>query len=220
MENRKCPSCGGEMELSVSQKCLVCPYCDTHIDVEIEDDGNTALLDEKMFDFLWDLNALKQYENVVTSLDSFRYCLNRLKTADSVTQYIRSTLINDEDVASEGIHQNRLDKVMPKISGLMEPGEHIILYGDDGLLSRGKCFFVVTDRRSIFVDGRQRASVLHGDVTALRLDPNGGYPRWKVNNQEAQYIPGVGTKYRLQGAAAALICLFAREKSAGRIRLM
>ena len=138
MENRKCPSCGGEMELSVSSKCMVCPFCDTHIDVEIKDDGNGALLDTRMFDILWDIKALKKHENVVTCLDSFRYCLNSLKTADSVAKYIRTALINDEDVASEGINQNRIDKIMPKIADLMDSDEHIIVYGDDGLISRGK----------------------------------------------------------------------------------
>ena len=136
------------------------------------------------------------------------------------TKYIRTTLINDEDVASEDINQNRIDKIMPKIADLMDSDEHIIVYGDDGLILRGKCFFVVTDRRSIFVEGKRRNTVLHSDVSALRLDPNGGYPRWKVNNQDAQYIPGVGTKYRLQGAVAALICLYAGQHSFEKIRLM
>ena len=220
MENRKCPSCGGEMELSVSNKCLVCPFCDTHIDVEIEDDGNGTLLDTKMFDILWDIRALKQFENVVTCLDSFCYCLNSLKTTDSVTKYIRTALIKEEDVASEGINQNRLDKIMPKIGEFLDTDEHIIVYGDDGILSRGKCFFVVTDKRSIFIDGKKKSSVLHSDVTVLRLAPNGGYPRWKVNNQDEQYISGVGTKYRLQGAVAALICLYARQHSSEKIKLM
>lgn len=220
MENRKCPSCGGEMELSVSNKCLVCPFCDTHIDVEIEDDGNGTLLDTKMFDILWDIRALKQFENVVTCLDSFCYCLNSLKTTDSVTKYIRTALIKEEDVASEGINQNRLDKIMPKIGEFLDTDEHIIVYGDDGILSRGKCFFVVTDKRSIFIDGKKKSSVLHSDVTVLRLAPNGGYPRWKVNNQDEQYISGVGTKYRLQGAVAALICLNARQHSSEKIKLM
>ena len=220
MENRKCPSCGGEMELSVSNKCMVCPFCDTHIDVEIEDDGNGTLLDTKMFDILWDIRALKQFENVVTCLDSFCYCLNSLKTTDGVTKYIRTALIKEEDVASEGINQNRLDKIMPKIGEFLDTDEHIIVYGDDGILSRGKCFFVVTDKRSIFIDGKKKSSVLHSDVTVLRLAPNGGYPRWKVNNQDEQYISGVGTKYRLQGAVAALICLYARQHSSEKIKLM
>lgn len=220
MENRKCPSCGGEMELSISNKFLVCPFCDMHIDVEIEDDGTVVLLDPKMFDILWDINDLKKHKNVVLSLDSFCYCLNSLKTVDSVTKYIRTTLIKDEDVASENINQNRIDKIMPKIADLMDADEHIIVYGDDGLFSRGKCFFVVTNRRSIFIKGKRKKSVLHNDVAAMQLDPNGGYPRWKVNNQDVQYIPGVGTKYRLQGAVAALICLYARENSSDKIKLM
>ena len=193
-------------------KCLVCPFCDTHIDADIQDDGNTGMLNEKMFDFLWKLDSLKQYDNVIAVLDSMRYCLNSLKTAESVSKYIRTTLLTDEDVASEGINQKRLDKIMPKITELVEPGERIIVYGDDGILSRGKEFFVITDKRSIFVNGKKTDAVLHREISAMRLDPNGGYPRWKLNNQDRFAVTGIGNKYRLQGAIAALICLFAAEQ--------
>lgn len=219
MNTRKCPSCGAEMELSLSNKCLVCPFCDTHIDVEIQVDGNTGMLDEKMFDFLWNLDDLKQYENVIAVLDSMRYCLNSLKTAERVSQYIRTALLTDEDVASEGINQNRIDKIMPKITELIEPGERIIVYGDDGILSRGKEFFVITDKRSIFVNGKKTGSVLHREISAVRLDPNGGYPRWKLNNQDGFAVTGIGNKYRLQGAIAALICMFAAEQHGGREKI-
>ena len=222
MNTRKCPSCGGEMELSIMNKCLVCPFCDTHIDADIQDDGNTGMLNEKMFDFLWKLDSLKQYDNVIAVLDSMRYCLNSLKTAESVSKYIRTTLLTDEDVASEGINQKRLDKIMPKITELVEPGERIIVYGDDGILSRGKEFFVITDKRSIFVNGKKTDAVLHREISAMRLDPNGGYPRWKLNNQDRFAVTGIGNKYRLQGAIAALICLFAAEQRGekAKIKLM
>ncbi len=219
MNTRKCPSCGGEMELSLSDKCLICPFCDTHIDVDIQDDGKTGMLDEKMFDFLWNPESLKQYENVTANLDSMRYCLNTLKTAEKISQYIRSTLLTDEDVASEGINQKRIDKIMPKISELLEPGEHIIVYGDDGLFSRGKEFFVITDKRSIFVNGKKTVAVQHREISAMRLDPNGGYPRWKLNNQEDFAVTGIGNKYRLQGAIAALICLLAAEQHGSREKI-
>ena len=219
MNTRKCPSCGAEMELSLSNKCLICPFCDTHIDVEIQDDGNTGMLDENMFDFLWNLDDLKQYENVIAVLDSMRYCLNSLKTAERVSQYIRTALLTDEDVASEGINQNRIDKIMPKITELIEPGERIIVYGDDGIFSRGKEFFVITDKRSIFVNGKKTGSILHREISAVRLDPNGGYPRWKLNNQDSFAVTAIGNKYRLQGAIAALICIFAAEQQGGREKI-
>ena len=219
MNTRKCPSCGAEMELSLSNKCLICPFCDTRIDVEIQDDGNTGMLDENMFDFLWNLDDLKQYDNVIAVLDSMRYCLNSLKTAESVSKYIRTALLTDEDVASEGINQNRIDKIMPKITELIEPGERIIVYGDDGIFSRGKEFFVITDKRSIFVNGKKTGSVLHREISAVRLDPNGGYPRWKLNNQDSFAVTGIGNKYRLQGAIAALICMFAAEQHGGREKI-
>lgn len=220
MNTRKCPSCGGEMELSISSKCLICPFCDTHIDVDIKDEGNTGLLDDRMFDFLWNLKTLKTYEKAVESIDSMRYCLNSLKTAESVVKYIRTTLISDEDVASAGINQHRIDKVMPQISGFMEPGEQIIVYGDDGIFSRGKEYFVITDKRSIFVNGKKTGTVAHSEVIALRLDPNIGSPRWKLNNQDSFAVTGVGNKYRLQGAVAALICLYAWDANKEKIKLM
>ena len=219
MNTRKCPSCGGEMNLSISNKCLICPFCDMHIDVEIQDDGNTGMLDERMFDFLWNLDDLKQYENVIAVLDSMRYCLNSLKTAESVSEFIRTALLTDEDVASEGINQNRIDKIMPKITELIEPGERIIVYGDDGIFSRGKEFFVITDKRSIFVNGKKTGSILHREISAVRLDPNGGYPRWKLNNQDSFAVTAIGNKYRLQGAIAALICIFAAEQQGGREKI-
>lgn len=219
MNTRKCPSCGGEMELSIAKKCLICPFCDTHIDVDIQDDGNSGMLDEKMFDFLWDLDILKQYDSVVTVLDSMRYCLNSLQSAESVSKYIRTTLLTEEDVASEGINQNRIDKIMPKISEMLEPGEHLIVYGDEGILSRGKEFFVITDKRSIFVNGKKSGAVLHREISAIRLNPNGGYPRLRLNNQDNFSVTGVGNKYRLQGAIAALICLFAAEQSGGKEKI-
>ncbi len=92
---------------------------------------------------------------MIAVLDSMRYCLNSLKTAERVSQYIRTALLTDEDVASEGINQNRIDKIMPKIAGLIEPGERIIVYGDNGIFSKGKEFFVITDKRSIFVNGKK-----------------------------------------------------------------
>ena len=216
MDTRKCPSCGGEMELSISNKCLICPFCNTHIDVDMQDDGNTGMLDERMFDFLWNLDSLKQYDNVIAVLDSMRYCLNSLKTTESVSKYIRTALLTDEDVASEGINQKRIDRIMPKIAELIEPGERIIVYGDDGIFSRGKEFFVITDKRSIFVKGKKSGAILHSEIGAMRLAPNGGYPRWLLNNQDSFAVTGIGHKYRLQGAIAALICLFAAEQRGGK----
>ena len=220
MNTRKCPSCGGEMELSISNKCLICPFCDTHIDVDIKDDDNTALLDEKIFDFLWQLDSLKKFEKVVEGIDSMRYCLNNLKSTDSIIDFIRTALITDTDVASEGINQERIDKVMPKIASLIEPDEHIIVYGDDGIISRGKEFFVITDNRSIFVNGKKINSIQHSEISVIRLNPNGGYPRWLLNNHDEFAVSGIGNKYKLQGAIAALVCLFSWNARKEKIKLM
>jgi len=53
----------------------------------------------------------------------------------------------------------------------------------------------------------------------VRLDPNGGYPRWKLNNQDSFAVTAIGNKYLLQGAIAALICIFAAEQHGGREKI-
>lgn len=217
---RKCPACGGEMELSYANKCMICPFCDTHVDVEFPDDGNTGLLDEKMFDFLWQLDSLKQYENVVKNIESLRYCLNELKTTDNIAEYIRTALISDSDVAAEGVNQYRIDKIMPKIADQIAPGERIIVYGNEGIFTHGKEFFVTTDQRSIFVKGKRKQSVPHREVSVMKLNPNGGYPRWRLNNREECYFSAFGNKYQLQGAIAALICLYAWNARKAKIKMM
>lgn len=82
-----------------------------------------------------------------------------------------------------------------------------------------KSFFVITDKRSIFVNGKKTGSILHREISAVCLDPNGGYPRWKLNNQDSFAVTAIGNKYRLQGAIAALICIFAAEQQGGREKI-
>lgn len=48
---------------------------------------------------------------------------------------------------------------------------------------------------------------------------SGNNPRWKLNNQDSFAVTGIGSKYRLQGAIAALICLFASEQHGGREKI-
>lgn len=220
MSKKVCPSCGGEMKLSLSDNCFICPFCRTHADADISDYDNTAMLDEKMFEFLWQFDSLKQYEKLITSIDSMRYCLYQLKNTNSIEEHIRTALITDSDVAAEGIHQERIDKVMPKISKLLEPDEHIIVYADDGLIFRGKEFYVITDKRSIFVNGKKINAIPHSEVAVIRIKPNDGYPRLLLNNRDELSISGIGTKFKLQGAVAALICLYSFEARNVKIKLM
>jgi hypothetical protein len=221
MENRKCPICGGEMKLEVATRSWVCPFCDSHFDAEIKDEDINRTLDGSMFDFLWDTGELER-DRVKESLDSFRYCINQLSTSKKVIDYIRTSLISDSDVATEDINSYRIDKIRPKISGELDGGESIIVYGDQAIFVRGKEFYVITDKRSIFVNGKRIETIKHSDVNAMRLNPNGGYPRWEVNNRSFCYLSGIGTKYKLQGAVAAAICLLRFEQGdrGERIKLM
>ncbi len=65
-----------------------------------------------------------------------------------------------------------------------------------------------------------RNAILHSEVSVLRLNPNGGYPRWRLNNRDEFIISGIGNKYRLQGAIAALICLYSFDARRDKIKMM
>ena len=88
------------------------------------------------------------------------------------------------------------------------------------LTSYGKSKKKLSIRKVIWNNGKKTGTVAHSEVIALRLDPNIGSPRWKLNNQDSFAVTGVGNKYRLQGAVAALICLYAWDANKEKIKLM
>lgn len=226
METNKCPNCNGQMKLSKAKGKWECPYCGVQFEEDIQQDkivnqdavlkGNG--LNPQLFYFERDLRETDHYKQTQESIKELKYCINELETAEEVEEHIRAHLLDDEDVASEGINQKRIDAIRPVIAPDLEPGERIVFYGDDGVISRGKDFFVVTDRRSIFVAKKKHKVLCHKDVDAIKLDA-GGYPGWHLNGDYEKNISPVGNKFRLPGAVVALICLYAFEEEPDRRKI-
>ena len=105
---------------------------------------------------------------------------------------------------------------MPVLETVIDSGERIIVYGNKGILSKGKEYFVVTDRRSVFVKKKDVKTVLHTDIDSLKVEDcgncyiNGDYNKGFVN------LDANGT---FQGALIALICMYAFEEDPGRDRI-
>ena len=204
-----CPGCSARMTLSGDGKKWICEYCGTEVLISAE-----SSLDDSRFDIV---NDPARFIDRVHSMESYShmlYCLNNLGNTALVEQHIRSSLLNDEDVAAMGINQGRIDDVMPRITSVMESGERVLVYGDNGLFARGKDCFLVTDKRSIFVKKKSVRTVCHRDIDSIRFNGDTSYPGWWLNNNMDQNITPVGNKYQLQGAIVAMICMLAWEGNA------
>ena len=70
------------------------------------------------------------------------------------------------------------------------------------------------------MNGKKINSIQHSEISVIRLNPNGGYPRWLLNNHDEFAVSGIGNKYKLQGAIAALVCLFSWNARKEKIKLM
>lgn len=222
MEINLCPNCNAKMILSPGKRKWICEYCGTEILIEKKEEASDQLLDEDRFELLWDLSKIDAREHSKESLAHMQYCMNHMERAEEVEQHIRSSLLKDEDVAAMGINQRRIDDVMPRIAPVMEPGERVLVYGDNGIFARGKDCFLVTDKRSIFVQKKKIRTVRHDEIDSIRFNCDTSYPGWWLNNDMDTNITPVGNKFKLQGAIVAMICMLAKEGNPGyqRIRLM
>ena len=54
------------------------------------------------------------------------------------------------DVSAPGIREENMSEVKQRIQ--LSPGEHIVLYYDDGLFSHGKTGFILTDKRIFMIE--------------------------------------------------------------------
>ena len=223
MEDNKCRFCGGELVLSKSRTKKICPFCDAKFDVDAKSlgdpDGRDAGLNQELFYIDRDFREAMKKKNTSESIGAIRYCLNELGTAKDVENYIRNSLINDEDVASEGVNQRRIENVKDKIEPHMEAGERIIVYGDNDLFFRGKNFVLVTNLKCMFFTKKGVKIVRHKDLISIKLDDSLSTPSWLLNGNYETTISNFGAKYQLQGAIIALISLLIFENNQDRERI-
>ena len=217
-----CPNCSAKMVLSGNKRKWICEYCGTELLIDAKDISSEDFPYEERFEFLWDLSKFEDREHSMESLTHMKYCLNNMENSEEVERHIRSSLINDEDVAAMGINQQRIDNVMPRIAPVLETGERILVYGDNGIFARGKDCFLVTDKKSIFVKKKNIRTVCHHEIDSIRFNGDTSYPGWWLNNNMDTNITPVGNKFKLQGAVAAMICMLAWEDNPEykRIKLM
>ena len=219
MNEQKCPNCSAMMQLSKSKTKWVCPYCQA----EIENGKKEASeLPEEMFSIEKDLSENSYTGDIKESLSSFKYCFREIGTAEKVEEYIRKSMAGIDCFASEGINQKFIDIAKERLQNELEAGERIIVYADTGLIFKGKEYFLLTDKRCFFVKKKKFFQIYHKDITVIKFETGMSLPTWRLNSNLDTSVSWLGSKYTLQGAIAALICLlsFKNDPDRERIRII
>ncbi len=226
MESRKCPNCGGGLELSRAKNMLECPFCGSKFEVEAEDEEKIAKkrnsLDEEIFRIERDLSGAMQKKQIGKCINTIIYCMNELGTTEKIEEHILKSLINGDGIASETKNTSLINAVRGRINSELIPDERIIVYSDQGIFSKGKEFTVVTNRRFLFFTKKKCTAVSFEDISTLRLTDSSDLAAWYINGDLDQRIPSMEPSGQLTGAVIAYACLsaFGRDPGRDRIRLI
>ena len=220
MEIKKCSQCGGSLERLRIQKTWVCPFCGARYEDRLPEGQSSPAeyfgLNEEVFSVETDLSKIMKKDGGAGCIRSIVHCMSAFEKPDQVEDFmLRKTTFSD-DISVKGVRENQIEKAMPLLETVTDPNERIIVYGNKGIFSKGKEYFAVTDRRSIFVCKKNVKTVLHTDLDSLKLTDcgncyvNGDYDKGFIN------LDANGT---FQGAILALICMFAFDAEPGRSRI-
>ncbi len=223
MESRKCPNCGGGLELSRTRDMLECPFCGSKFEVKGEEKEKIAKkrnsLDEEIFRIERDFSDAMQKKQTGKCINTIIYCMNELGTSEKVADHILKSLINGDYIASEEKNTSLINAVRGRIKSELTTDERIIVYSDQGIISKGKEFTVVTNRRFLFFTKKKCTTASFEDISTLRLSDSGDLAAWYINSDLDKRIPSMEVSGQLTGAVIAFACLYAFERDPGRDRI-
>ncbi len=224
MELNKCPNCSGKLELAANRKKMVCPYCGSEFslgegtDTE-ETAGASGPINKDWFIYEWNLDQFNDIPKCKTVIDSFIRFLNEYDSAKALEEHIRTYLLTGNDISAPGIREQNMAGIMSRISSDVTPGEHVVLYYDDGLFSHGKTGVVVTETRTLFVEKKKIDSIEHSRLPYLLFEYSVGLPSVKLGERYSRNLTSMGSNFELVGAVAALVCLYSFEANPGRPKI-
>ena len=173
-------------------------------------------LNEEVFALDGDLSKIMADKSGAACIKSLVRCMDTYETAAEVEEYILKKCPLPDDISAKGVREEQINKIMPLISDVMDPGERVIFYGNRGIFSKGKDFYVVTDRRCIFVNKKDVLHVLHTDLDSLNLSD---CCNCTINRNWDMGIYNVAVTGPFQGALLALIVLLSFEADSDREKI-
>lgn len=226
LEQRKCPNCGAELELTTLSKRVKCQYCRAWFDIVWEEEEKEdkekkegEILNSELYYITRDLNKAMEKKNTRECLEDWKYCLDELGTTEAIEDYLNSNIYDGGDVAAEGKNQELLDKVRARIVSDLSQDERVIVMADATIFGSGKEFLIVTDKRCLFYKKKKMLSVNLDDITTIKLDDGLNLPSWLINGSWDMTIPSCEAHYNIQGQILALISLLSFEKNPERHKI-
>ena len=220
MEIRKCVQCGGNLERLRIQRAWRCPYCGVRYEDEPQEPKSPPAeyygLNEEIFSVEKDLSKIMKKDGGAGCIRSIVKCMSTFETAGQVEEYLLKKLSFSDDISVKGVREDQIVKAMPLLETVIDPEERVIVYGNKGIFSKGKEYFVVTDRRSIFVKKKEVKTVLHTDIDSLKIEDCGNC---SINDDYGKSFINLDAKGIFQGALLALICMLSFEADPDRDRI-
>ncbi|WP_044973776.1 hypothetical protein [Ruminococcus sp. HUN007] len=220
MEILKCEQCGGELKRIRTRHEWFCSFCNSRYSDEPSETRKPCAkyygLNEEVFSVECDLSKVMKKENGSGCIKSIVHCMDICENSSEIEKYLSAKCKIPDDISMKGLREDQIANALPRINEVMEPGERVIVYGNKGIFSKGKEYFVITDKRSIFVEKKNISQVLHTDIDSLKIadcgncNLNGDYSKGIVN------LDGTGT---FQGALLALICVLSFEADMERAKI-
>ncbi|MCR5212902.1 MAG: transposase [Eubacterium sp.] len=231
MEVKKCPNCGGDLNYARLQNKWVCPYCDATFDGDANDINNASIINDTnnsigftngfnnaLFSVETDFKKLSGKKSDDESIKTMNYCINDMRSSKEVENYLKTGVSITDDLAVEGKNEELIINALPKFQSFLESGEKIILYCNKAFFSKVKEFFILTNKRTIFVEKSKVTFLYHKDLVSLSISGSWDSPIWKLNGDYNMMIISV-TNGQTQGAIMAYICLSAFESDVNKARI-
>ena len=220
MEARKCEQCGGALKYQRVQRVWVCPFCDCRYEETPEEKAARVPRKEELNDAVFlvekDLSNIMKKSGGGGCIKTIIRCMNTFATAKEVEDYMLTKLTFSDDISVKNVREEHIENAMPMIRPVMDPDERVIVYGNKGIFSKGKEYFVVTDKRCIFVNKKKVKAVLHTDIDALTIADCGNCV---INGDYDKNIISLDGNGRFQGALLAMITMLSFEADSDRDRI-
>lgn len=226
MEIKKCIQCGGNLERLRLKRAWICPYCgakyedaaeaETWARVKAPEPKEHYGLNEEVFLVEKDLSKVMKDKGGAGCIRSIVHCMSTFENAQQVEEYMLGKITFSDDISVKGVREDQIEKAMPLLRTVLDPDERVIAYGNKGILSKGKEYFAVTDRRSVFVKKKNVKAVCHTDIDSLQIEPCGNC---YVNGDYEKGFINLDARGTFQGALIALISMLAFEADPDRDRI-
>ncbi len=216
---RKCVQCGADLKRQRLQKIWMCPYCGARYADEEQEQKEAPMeyygLNEEVFTVEKDLSKIMKDKGGGGCIRSIIHCMNTFETTDQVEKYMVSLPFSD-DISVKGVREDQIQKAMPVLKNVMDPDERVIVYGNKGIFFKGEEYFVITDRRSIFVKKKNRKETLHTDIYSLQFQNCGNCC---INEDYDKNLINLDGNGKFQGAILAYICMRSFEADPEREKI-